>query len=195
MEIILTVPHSVCYSRDLAHLDHLCDHAALVAAYEIKSNLDALGVKTWLEPADMNRRRLDLNRLESRHTTGFRQRIRDRIEGSRKTLKMVLDIHSYPEQYDQWSNYDIAILEDRKPMDGLPAASMHKWLGKNKITSTYVQGVNNDIQDEVHELGFESFLIEFNEGMLNDDDPSTPSREISRISLLIAKWVANEIGK
>lgn len=192
VDVILTVPHSVCLYRDYARLDHMCDLAAATAANEIKRLLERRHIKSIIVPATINRRFDDLNRISSRiHRVDFRETIDELIKKNKGTLKLVLDVHSYNADYEAWEDYEIAVLDDRKLDRKLESYHMVDWLRKNGVTATLVQGIDNDIQDEMHEKGIESYLIEFNESLLNEEGQA--SNVLTNIASLVAQRIKQHL--
>jgi len=193
MEVIITVPHGpACNDDDLAKVTHLCDLAAYPAALLIQERLSSRGVNSFVLPADVNRRVVDLNRSPSRSSskTGFRRKLRELLKTNMGTVKLVLDVHSFPAHYDQWTGHDIVLLEDRQNMEGLPVASLRDYLISTRVNASLFRGEHNDIQDEMHELGYESFLVEFNEDLLNED-----ASGLMNATSDVSDWVYNFVAK
>lgn len=100
--IIIAVPHAKCdevnYPSSKGH--HVCDHIAPRAASLLKSELSKFGYKI-IGPimGNINRMKVDLNRIESRDTD-FRQDIWNHIlsESTQGNQVVVLDIHSYDDR-------------------------------------------------------------------------------------------------
>ena len=162
----MTVPHAQCSA--VSHAVHDCDYAATRMATRISTALSSAGVAHQTLVGDINRRAVDLNRRDSRYSTEFREHIRQLVTTMHTTHNVfTLDIHSYPKHHE-WSGrteYSMVFLYAGGPAPGWVsklAASIKKTLMKN-ITIIDNIGLVNDIQDELHALGFKAVLMEFNE--------------------------------
>lgn len=193
-KVFLTAPHSACEDLDLKKIEHMCDLVASAALYAIKAALSREKIPVWTIYADVNRRRLDLNRIASRNSSQFREGIRSAVHESGGNLKILLDIHSFNSDYLPWEGYEVAILDDRKLSRKLESYNMVTWLEQHGVAVKYVQGISNDIQDEMHLMqdethpqGIESFLIEFNESLAGRTR-FEPSSRMTQIATWISEW-------
>lgn len=155
--IILTVPHAACDNVGA----HPCDSGAPRAAAFLQEALAQKDVQ--ILTGDTPRSVCDLNRIECRQDTAFRQRL------SALRPDLVLDIHSYPGwplESSSFTPYEIVVL-----LDGGHAASAslsNRIVGKlvqAGVRAAKLEGIRNDIQDEFHERGIPSTLLEFNESL------------------------------
>jgi len=157
-------------------------------ATKIAAALGSAGVKNEIVIGDVNRRTLDLNRRESRYTADFRERIRQLVtERSADSRMFTLDIHSYPKHHE-WAGtagYPMVFLYAGGPAPawvGNMAALIRKNIDRG---ITIIDGIGpvNDIQDELHTLGFEAVLLEFNESN------TAPTEE--QLARAVREWAEN----
>lgn len=156
-KIVLTVPHATNTRNQQCTVRDTCDSFALSGASILQTELELNGFQTELIVGNINRLELDLNRIGSRFSALFRQKIRD---ATKEKDVFVLDVHSFPPDY-QWSsgmeNNNVIVLFDfEKDINNIVPIQR---LGGIKV----VPGAQNDIMDEMLEKGIPSFLIEFNE--------------------------------
>ena len=157
MNIILTVPHAIAINNQRCKEHRYCDSLAIDAANIIQKTFVQHGIPSIILLGDINRSKIDLNRLESRNKTVFRDILRKSINNK----SIVIDIHSFPNT-EQWGFADpqkAIFLYDADIQKSPLAQIISK---SNKL----LKGINNDIQDEMHELGLESILLEVNENYL-----------------------------
>jgi hypothetical protein len=156
-KIILTVPHATNTQNQQCTVRDTCDSFALSAASILQTEFELNGFQTELIVGNINRLELDLNRIGSRFSALFRQKIRAAI--AEKDDIFVLDVHSFPPDY-QWSNKigeNVIVLFDfEKDISNVVPIQR---LNGIKV----IPGAQNDIMDEMLEKGIPSFLIELNE--------------------------------
>jgi hypothetical protein len=137
-------------------------------AGKISAALSSAGVKHEIIIGDINRRTVDLNRREARYKAAFRERIRQLVtERSVDSRVFTLDIHSYPKHH-QWAGTVGFPMVFLYAGGAAPAwvGDMAALIRKSTARSIgIIDGIGpvNDIQDELHALGFSAVLLEFNE--------------------------------
>lgn len=158
MSIVVTVPHSYC----IIGLGHLCDYMAPKAGSLLSNKLNA---KIFL--ADANRTVIDYNRRSSRDSN-WRNKIKQFVIENK--TKIVLDIHSYPNESVSFGTLngripDIVILDSFNGGNDRLSNEIGTYLNNNGIPTKVLAGGDNDISIEMREIGIQSLLIEFNEGL------------------------------
>ncbi len=153
-KIILTIPHMINTKGQRCEVRDVCDSMAQKAALVFVEALKSTAIPHSVIEGDVNRLRKDLNRKESRNVTAFRRSLRSEI--SERTF--VLDVHSFPADF-LWDakKENIGILLIDYPG--------HAHLLEHFMQLSVLTGVQNDIQDEVHEQKGGSALIEVNEAI------------------------------
>lgn len=166
--IIITVPHSVCYTNIN---DRHCDTMAQFAAENLKSKIKFSVVHL---PSNHFRDHIDLNRIESRNTD-YRNTLRQHLNST----KFLIDIHSAPPGvYGVKANL---IIIDNSP-GTMYGQNLETYLRQSGINVTRLLGANyNDITEEARALGVPALLFEYEETL----NPN----EIEAINTAIANWV------
>jgi len=156
MYLILTTPHSFCPAIN-------CDETSLFSARLIARYLK---IPHKIFEGDVPRQECDLNRIQCRNTS-YRKDIKELALRKRGNV-FVLDVHSFVDPFGAWGvpgDMEIVIIDDRFTHD--KALDLATFLEDDGINATHIQGANNDIQDEMHSLNIDSFLIEFSD-LLSD---------------------------
>ena len=190
-EVLLTVPHALCPPRYVEPPAHPCDWTAWDSALLLAAALEATGdVVPVLAPADVPRFVCDLNRARCRDTP-YRRRVRRHLRERRGVATLVLDVHSFPAEYEGFGDVPLAVLDDvgrgaRRP--SALGASLARWMDDAGVPMNLLPGVYNDIQDEArYSLGVPALLLEFNEGIAG-------TAYARRIAREIAAWAAALLG-
>lgn len=180
MRILLTCPHAYCgnnsIDRNYFESEHFCDLIAEDMTNELYTKLSKNN-QVDIEIGKTARPECDLNRIQCRNTS-FRRKISQKMQN----FDLILDIHSYPSN-SEYGAYQAVILEDRPLSRDLSSYSLYQYLISNGINVGLLQGRGNDIEDESHEKGIDSFLIEF------DEDMSLKFNQ--NLINLISEWVRN----
>lgn len=191
--VILTVPHASCPPVELVDNIHPCDTAAYDIAKMIEKALQNISIDSYLIKGDLPRNIVDLNRLAGRNTdlTSFRNKIRSEISNYYPRA-LVLDIHSYPLEKDDWASYNMVILDSSNEIMSLGRylkTMLGKLEGADKINCLYVSTTRvNDIMDEaLYEYDLYAVLLEFNESMIMKDR----IRMVTVLVNLIKKFVTD----
>lgn len=180
--IVITTPHEKCEDNNIGHT---CDTFARILAEQLKISLANDSREIVYFKGNINRKKIDLNRLNSRDTI-FRksitsyiiEHINKLITQNEARLIYILDCHSFPpgNSFNNISinNPDIAILFD-DCLQLIYVEELTDILNKNKIRSTKHIGNQNDIIDEFIEINktylqyykikIMPILIEINEGI------------------------------
>jgi len=102
LDVLITVPHGAPEN----------DRAAPAVAKAIHEGLQDLGVASRVLISRCCRyERADMNRPESRGSQ-FRRRVAEVVEEERPAL--VLDVHSFPDDYPRFQGEDIALLRSNR---------------------------------------------------------------------------------
>jgi len=161
--IIITVPHAVCKSN--FYIDHNCDFIAKPYSYQIKQILDKYGIDNKLFIGNINRKILDLNRIESKNTD-FHKKLELFINKIKRKYKNILliDIHSGDFGFDK---SPIIIYDFPSCLDDNIIRNLLK---NNIITkeSLFKANTFNYIVNKYQNKGITSILIEINEDNIPD---------------------------
>jgi hypothetical protein len=171
MKCIITVPHATSLQNTECTTHEGCDTVALQAARYVRTALNQVGIQTRILQGDINREALDLNRIASRYVSTFRQTLRDMVDKH----TFVLDMHSYPSS-ERWGLSDAqpAIFLLEKNNIPISITKFQSFFAQTPI----LQGVNNDIQDEMMERDIPCILLELNEDTFSSVLPSLTSNLI-----------------
>lgn len=163
--VILTAPHSYCFNMS-RHI-HMCDFISEAALNTLAHIFLKHEVLLYINKSNVDRRDLDLNRLESRNHP-FRTNLNDLINSLNVDKVVLLDIHSFPFGGKSFQNAEIAImtLSESEEYGNL----ITQYLINNNIFSISVKGSNlNDIiYTSIHQGVKRSVLLEFNEGLSHE---------------------------
>jgi hypothetical protein len=109
----------------------------------------------------------------------FREAIREII--SQEPIRIILDIHSYPDNPENpFSSYDIVILDEKPGTDyGRDITSYLREVLSYRVG--YFIGEGNSIMTEMRELGYPAILVEYGE-FLEDE-------EITTINSALVEWL------
>lgn len=179
MNILFTVPHSVCINENTRDCDLLAYKAY---TYMIKYIPYAKFVIS-----DMPRVSLDLNRSQSINSSFHEKYIN--ILKKFNNNGLLMDIHSFPnDPYLSTYNLDFYIIVE-EGNDNTKILDMFKTSGdfidtdiNFKLSNNYnintdyskyfrykiLQGYNNFIIEEAKKYGIDSFIVEFNESLNNE---------------------------
>ena len=165
--VLFTVPHATCPIEWNERSDgHPCDTSALELARCLSAGVEG----SILLPGDISRDIVDLNRIQSRYTSKFREFLRQIVRSHSKRLGLLVDVHSFPggtKGPRTWSTFDIVFIDDRVPESRL-VASLADTLRHAGFRVLLDHGSGNDIQDEMHDqFALESILVEINESASN----------------------------
>jgi hypothetical protein len=150
--ILLTVPHG-CSEKT-----PVCDENADLIA---KRTADLLGC------ADLyiyrgNRKRLDGNRRGSR-LTEFRRNIK---EFNKKFDSLVLDIHSFPPEYESWKDYEVVVFDLSTKKDDTLVKKFVDELNRLGLKTGIAKGSNkNDVVYTTTKGGDLGILFEFRDDL------------------------------
>lgn len=190
--IILTTPHETCISN----VGHSCDYYAPILAKKLFDKLSDLG-DIILIHGNINRKQIDLNRIESRNTdfrNKIRQVVKDSINIDKKNIIYLIDCHSFPVYIDRKYHFgtaeipepEVTILFD-DPMQINIVYQLKLVLSARGLAVTALPGKKNDIIDEFIAIDNETkiipLLIEVRED-LNDD-------KLDLIGSAIKEWILN----
>jgi hypothetical protein len=154
MNILFTVPHSICRStiRD-------CDTVALKACNYLKQYFPyANSIISNTYRYDM-----DLNRIESINSSFHTQYVK--ILKSFNNNGLLLDIHSFPNDSSlDTYNLDFYIIIENTNTRMINLFKIFDINFKYKI----LDGINNFIIEEANKYNIDSFIIEFNESLSNE---------------------------
>lgn len=188
--IVVTVPHSFCYTN---YFERDCDLVAGVAASTLVKELKKK-VNTGFEIVELqstvHRSQMDLNRYVSRNTS-FRKQLTGLLKGNR--VEFVLDVHSFPKS--EFGGSEITIL-DNPPMTPY-SNSLYTTLVKNNINANYLTGSpsspsnpteGNDIIEESRDRGVRAVIIEYNETLSNER-----IKAINKI--IVNQWLISLLSK
>jgi len=199
--VILTVPHAKC-KRDGPY--HNCDYTAPTVAACLSKMLDEDHHEVLY--ANVNRRTCDMNRKYCKmdssfpmntgnaRSYGFRKDIRNIIKNKGRDSVVVLDIHSFPPIDEKTKHFDIYMIYDNSKTETL-GNSLKNYIrnssNNSNITVGNIPGYNNDIIDEMTELGVRSLLIEFNENLLRrgKNGKYIVTEKLKDICILISNFV------
>lgn len=181
--IILTTPHETC----IDHINHYCDYYANKLAMTLKHIFLFKKYNIKILHGNINRTRIDLNRIQSRNTQ-FRKKLREivdnfNIKTDSHNIIYIIDCHSFPfeKNGNTFSTNDVknpqtTILYDTD-IEEKYANILKTILQKKNIDVTNLPGIHNDIIDEFsnihkHNLHIIPILIEVREDLtdiqLND---------------------------
>jgi hypothetical protein len=114
ISLILTVPHAVCLGDDMRENLHTCDYIAARSAAKLKMIFARMSNVRVIGPlyGKVNRRTMDLNRIEARGSA-FRSEIVRTIRDERRSGRNVvlLDIHSF----DSRAPWSVEAVRNGKP--------------------------------------------------------------------------------
>lgn len=188
--IILTVPHAKC-QRITQKQEHTCDYSAEPFARELQEKLNKERLKTILYVGRINRHygKCDLNRSSCRGI-GFRKNLSDLLETSKERKLFVVDCHSYPASYSQWSEYEVVLLTlPHQPLVDTPSRKIHNALLNAGVKSSFdIGSTKNDIILVSSQKGAMATLIEMNEFI----EMNQPHR-LSVITSVISKGIKDII--
>lgn len=196
--VVITVPHGFCEKnipKTPDQFEHYCDTYGNNLADKLYGTLKNK-YNIVIFKGDINRKIMDLNRIESRHTkfrTSILHKIIDfAIENIfNKNIIYLLDCHSYPATKPySFSNISIQNPEVSLLFDDMKylmfVDELVQILRKNGLVTTMHFGIYNDIMDEV--LGIQlvntvivPILVEVRED-LGDD-------KIGKIAKSIEEWI------
>lgn len=196
--VVITVPHELCEKnipKTLEQFEHYCDTYGNNLADELYNTLKNK-YNSVVFKGDINRKILDLNRIESRHTkfrTSILHKIIDfAIENIfNKNIIYLLDCHSYPatKPYSfsnvSVQNPEVALLfDDSRHL--MFVDELAQILRRNGLMTTMHFGIYNDIMDEV--LGLQlvntiivPILVEVREDLSDD--------RVGKIVKSIEEWI------
>ena len=170
--ILLTIPHAGYYSQPL---ERHCDRMAKTAGYNLSSLLDQSEVIVIINY--VRRDTLDMNR-DVAILSDYRQQIRDILMSGH--INLLLDIHSYPYEAEEFKPYDLVIIDE------MPGTSYGRdlfyWLyTKGFIRIGYFNGNGNSIMAEGRRFSINSLLLEYGEFLTEE--------EITNFNLAIREWL------
>lgn len=198
--IILTTPHSFCKKSSVRTCDVKASKFLSILSKhlrEIKQKDREWSIKTFA--SNTFRDKVDLNRMSGRYSD-FRPMLRDFIEKNTKNIFMVIDLHSFPEDYDgfgekvhlsilddtsylnvkEWSNEETPMMQQHQTFP-LYVIKLQEILDKANIATSITPGSINDIQNEVRtKWNIPSVLLEANEGLEDEN--------FIKISVCIGEW-------
>jgi hypothetical protein len=185
MNILLTVPHSVCDSiKDKDNINHSCDSSAHESAILLCKSFINKGIDCICLASNEFRYKHDLNRKESRKTE-YRNTLRTIMKT--KNPDILLDIHSYPNNYmDEARDAnmfkkdeippDIILLKgklDRSYKNNSLSESLYRNLKNNNINVKIIKDIDVlDIINEASEINIPGILIEINEKLTTSSNHS-----------------------
>lgn len=155
----VTAPHAFC--KGLPYRS--CDTLAGEASSELSRALVSRGISSHRFAAQTPRADCDLNR-DACYDHPWRLEVREHV-ASDEGVRRLLDVHSYPADYPEWSPYEIVVLDDYTGGYRAFASGLYEHLRRGGARVLFAQGVNNSIQDEFNSRGIPSTLIEFREDL------------------------------
>lgn len=165
--IVLTVPHAKC-QRESFGMEHTCDYSAEPFARALEKNLDSKKLNTVIYVGQINRYygKCDLNRRACRGED-FRGALSRKLNARTGKNIFVVDCHSFPPSYSEWSAYEIVFLTFKnQPLIAQPSRALHEALVLRGVKSGLKEGsYANDIILESSEKGAKAVLVEINEGV------------------------------
>ncbi len=163
--VVVTVPHAQCPPIAIP-TSHPCDLLAPQAARCLWLKQEKIDVHRPFF-GTIPRTECDLNRVQCRNTS-YRKRVREFVLENQESTVFVLDIHSYPPDTNEWTSYELVVLDDSttKPRDY--SFAFVDFMKDSGIPILLGKGKGNDILVEMRGLGQRSFLLEFNESLMND---------------------------
>jgi len=162
-EVLITIPHAF---NDGVEDGHDTDFKAADSANEIGMHLGRKGIDATVLKGDIDRDKVDLNREISQFTP-FHIALDEVLESSPDIL---LDIHSYPEDYPVWRGYDVILfangpLHDDEDNENTLALAEH--IQRKCPTIRLLVDIGDFERHYIQNKGLfnnvEAHLIEFNE--------------------------------
>jgi len=178
-QVVITAPHSFCQESNIH--SHSCDTADESVVSCLVDTIQGIGLIPVPFLASTPRRECDLNRKKCRKNS-YRVNLTSYMKKHREEIRMVLDVHSFPPDDEDWGGYDVILLDDAETATSYTLMLQNMFL-QNWVRCKIVRGGGNDIQDEARERGMKSLLIECSESVLDDD-----SRRLL-ICKIVANWV------
>lgn len=198
--IILTIPHAKCIGNNE---NHTCDAYAKKLADALENKLTKITKNIHIFIGNINRSKIDLNRIQSR-VTPFRRKV---IETAKKWLDsgirelFVIDCHSFPVNVsgiytfgtNEISKPQVTILYDQSTynIDKKYADLLEKKFRDIGLKSTELKGIHNDIIDQFIQLKSNytkiiPLLVEIREDL--------DKTQIDNVTTAILSWI-KEISK
>ncbi len=178
--IIITVPHGSChYHGDTTKCDSI---AGDFGSYLLKdfTKKPQLSVKLLEFDSDPI---IDQN-LKAQRNTYYRHGLRKTATRYKTKFgnKLIhIDVHSFnPETNPDWSSYEVVLVQDEEMNGKSLSVGLSYFLSEDFKVTTY-RGKNNDIHQEMLELGIPSIIVEVNEKM--------KAKDIINLAQQISDWL------
>lgn len=162
--VVIASPHAKC-EHEIK--DHYCDSVSHKCAQYLYKSLTNKNWSTSYVRGDINRKFIDLNRLDSRDKTAFRKNITKIYERNKSNDLWVIDIHSYPGgKYSSESSECVLLLPHGNTLALTYNQRLMKYLKQKNISVLMYHGSqDNDITTEAtYNYNFNHvFIIEMSE--------------------------------
>jgi hypothetical protein len=154
--VLLTTPHEIC-PVDWDGTGHPCDTASQPLAQLLYNLFRRRGLPVIWIRGDTSRDIVDLNRVAA-HDTPFARKFRGQLGEAR----VFLDVHSFPDEHDPWTGYDLVFLSQIWPPPPW-VVDMVIYLRERGFRAKVVAGAKNYLVDVGSIKGVPSILVEMNE--------------------------------
>jgi predicted N-formylglutamate amidohydrolase len=194
LTVIVTAPHSVCYSR----VNRDCDRRALEAARIIVDHFRsmALPANVHFYESTYPRARVDLNRIEGAltdWTQAFERDVRSAVASGRRVV--LLDIHSFPDDSEHFRGIDGASPE-LTLLDVEP--SPHAQLLANIKRAADFEHVHRFEASRVDYLLYRALELNAVDALLfefNEDETKTPVQKINAVAHVLMTYLIKNFVK